>query len=314
MDITLSAAYLSKLTGIGESELIAKLTQKGEDDKLSLLPSDKIQSTIDGLVTTKFRTVGENRYRQGKVEALTGLEKSVLEKFGITSDKRGLELIEEVLADRRQKWQENAGRKEITEDDIRGHELYLRDIQAVKDKLVPITEQLKALKEEYDGYKETVAFEKHSNEVLAHVATWFDGQKFKLSEDKKMAQQQRQFFLNAINPKSFQKVELSNGDHTFHVLGPDGKVQEDGQFNPLTIGAHLDSMAPYERHAVDPDKKGGNLKSITYSGTPGQLPAGVSIPTFNDQAEMLRYIQDPDIDMDTKQAAMQKWEASQTKQ
>lgn len=133
-------AFLGKTSNM-PAETVASLFTKNEDgtedlnDKaLDILlkdHADAVQAAKD-----KEKTMFDNGYKKAQVEVLSKLEKEISDKFEVKSDKKGIELIEEIVTVKTKV-------PELDEDKIKVHPVFTK---AEK-------EYQKKLKEQEDLYK-----------------------------------------------------------------------------------------------------------------------------------------------------------------
>lgn len=114
-------AYLKATLGMEEAEASKLFKDEGSpvDNALEILK----QRDVDRIKTLKdaATTAHEKGYSKAKGEVLTQLETDLKTKHGITSEKKGIELVEEVISVAAQK---KAGSPDPTDDQIKRHPLY----------------------------------------------------------------------------------------------------------------------------------------------------------------------------------------------
>ena len=147
---------LTKTLNRSEQEVIELLYQKDDKDELILkdgavdeileLDSARVVNIKKNAPVPKERL--DNEYKRGVKEGLKELESTVKEKYSIDSEKLGIELIDELLADKSKKIK-------ITDDDVKKHPLYL-DLE--KSRVAKA--EFDALKGEYDEFKTNIEKDK----------------------------------------------------------------------------------------------------------------------------------------------------------
>lgn len=161
----------------------------------------------------------QDGFKKAKSEVLTEFEKGLKDKFGIESDKTGLELVEELVS----KKSEGGQGGDITEDAIKRSRVF-QDMES------NLKNQIKTAKTEYeakineiqDGYKAEKTFSNVSQKALQI----FNGLNPILPQNKAVADNQVKFFVNSLKDFKFDVQ-----DERIVVMDKDGKVIEDGHGN-----------------------------------------------------------------------------------
>lgn len=253
--------YVSKALNIPKDGVAALIynadgTELNEDALSVLMDKQKVFVKKWKDDTSKF----DQGYNKAKAETLKEFEKTLREKFEIDSDKSGLELIEEYVDGIRSK----AGSKDVTDDDVKKHKLFLDTIAENKRQLKAATDTANA---EVEKLKATYAQEKTFANVTTKALEILEGKKPILSQDPAKAARQKQLLLNELKQFSFE-VQGEGEDARIVVL-KDGKVHENKlghaiEFDELvntTSDLYYDFEAADDRSAAgDPNKKGGDNK------------------------------------------------------
>ena len=161
----------------------------------------------------------QDGFKKAKSEVLTDFEKGLKEKFGIESDKTGLELIEEVVS----KKSEGGQGGDVTEDAIKRSKVFQDMESNLKKQVTTVkTEYETKINEIQDGYKAEKTFSNVSQKALQI----FNGLNPILPQNKTVADNQVKFFVNTLKDFKFDVQ-----DERIVVMDKDGKVLEDGHGN-----------------------------------------------------------------------------------
>ena len=161
----------------------------------------------------------QDGFKKAKSEVLTDFEKGLKEKFGIESDKTGLELIEEVVS----KKSEGGQGGDVTEDAIKRSKVFQDMESNLKKQVTTVkTEYETKINEIQDGYKAEQTFSNVSQKALQI----FNGLNPILPQNKTVADNQVKFFVNTLKDFKFDVQ-----DERIVVMDKDGKVLEDGHGN-----------------------------------------------------------------------------------
>lgn len=190
-------------------------------------------------------------YNKGKSESLSAFEKSFKDKFEFESEKSGVELIEEYVESVRAK----AGTKEITDDDVKKHKLFLdRDAQYRADLKKAKDDAAAELNKVQATYKQ----EKTFAEVQKKALEILDSKKPILSSDATKAQRQKLLLLNDL--KGFTFDIQGEGDDARIVVMKDGKVYEDNLGHAIEFDTLVNEKSDlyYDFEAADNRSAAGN--------------------------------------------------------
>ena len=161
----------------------------------------------------------QDGFKKAKSEVLTDFEKGLKEKFGVESDKTGLELVEEVVS----KKSEGGQGGDVTEDAIKRSKVFQDMESNLKKQITTVkTEYETKINEIQDGYKAEQTFSNVSQKALQI----FNGLNPILPQNKTVADNQVKFFVNTLKDFKFDVQ-----DERIVVMDKDGKVIEDGHGN-----------------------------------------------------------------------------------
>ena len=161
----------------------------------------------------------QDGFKKAKSEVFTDFEKELKEKFGLESDKMGLELVEELVS----KKSEGGQGGDITEDAIKRSKVFQDMESNLKKQITTVkTEYETKINEIQDGYKAEKTFSNVSQKALQI----FNGLNPILPQNKTVADNQVKFFVNTLKDFKFDVQ-----DERIVVMDKDGKVIEDGHGN-----------------------------------------------------------------------------------
>jgi len=183
----------------------------------------------DAARVARIRKEGKDEgHGQAKRETLEAFEKAVKEKFGIDSDKTGIELIAQLL-------EEKGKPGEITDEQVTSHRLYL-NLKEEQSKAVK--EATKALQKQFDDFKTGVENEKVNTQVEKKALEIFDGLKPILSSDPAKAAKQKEIFVKQLLAGKYR----IDGERII-LLKEDGTDLVDEHGNRIDFTKHVTDVA-----------------------------------------------------------------------
>ena len=238
----------------------------------------------------------QDGFKKAKSEVLTDFEKGLKEKFGIESDKTGLELVEELVS----KKSEGGQGGDLTEDAIKRSKVF-QDMESNLKKQIKQTEtdyQAK-INEIQDGYKAEQTFSNVSQKALQI----FNGLNPILPQNKTVADNQVKFFVNSLKDFKFDVQ-----DERIVVMDKDGKVLEDGHGNSRSFEDIVKETASglFEFKANNGGSGSGN--GGQGQGGSGSSYAGNVPKTFE---ELEKVMSDTSISIEDRSNIMAEYEKAQ---
>ena len=277
---------LAKTLNLGDGE-IAELIKDGEGVKesdviqkildLDVQRVEKIKTSVDG--KEKF----QEGYKKGKEESLSKLEKQIKEKYGIQSEKLGVELVEEIIT-------ENSKPVETDEETVKRSKTY-------QDLETRLKGELKTQKETYEQQIADINSQTQREKTLSvankKALDIFAGLEPVLPTSKQVADNQIGWFL-----KSMEEYDFDVQDDRIVVM-KDGKVVQDGHGNSRTFDDIVKEKAGKffefkKNNGSGNDGGGGNPPAVNPDG----YPEGVQKPKNLD--ELTAILNDPAIDSKAK--------------
>lgn len=238
----------------------------------------------------------QDGFKKAKSEVLTDFEKGLKEKFGIESDKTGLELVEEVVS----KKSEGGQGGDVTEDAIKRSKVFQDMESNLKKQITTVkTEYETKINEIQDGYKAEQTFSNVSQKALQI----FNGLNPILPQNKTVADNQVKFFVNTLKDFKFDVQ-----DERIVVMDKDGKVLEDGHGNSRSFEDIVKETASglFEFKANNGGSGSGN--GGQGQGGSGSSYAGSVPKTFE---ELEKVMSDTSISIEDRSNIMAEYEKAQ---
>jgi len=169
-------------------------------------------------------------HKKGLSEGASKIEKEIAEKYGVKSDKLGIELIDEVIASK------STSGTEIDEEKIKLHPAF---VKVVDD----LNKQLKNKDKEWDEkFKQrdlALAKENLFKEVVSKAKSTVLGLKPILPKDAAKAEKQMELLVAELSKLGFNKTE----DGKDFILEKEGKPVEDAHGNRINFESYVKSTA-----------------------------------------------------------------------
>ena len=238
----------------------------------------------------------QDGFKKAQGEILTKFEKDLKEKFGLESDKMGLELVEEVVS----KKSEGGQGGDLTEDAIKRSKVFQDMESNLKKQITTVkTEYETKINEIQDGYKAEQTFSNVSQKALQI----FNGLNPILPQNKTVADNQVKFFVNSLKDFKFDVQ-----DERIVVMDKDGKVLEDGHGNSRSFEDIVKETASglFEFKANNGGSGSGN--GGQGQGGSGSSYAGNVPKTFE---ELEKVMSDTSISIEDRSNIMAEYEKAQ---
>ena len=238
----------------------------------------------------------QDGFKKAKSEVFKDFEKELKEKFGLESDKMGLELVEELVS----KKSEGGQGGDLTEDAIKRSKVF-QDMESnlKKQNTTVKTEYETKINEIQDGYKAEQTFSNVSQKALQI----FNGLNPILPQNKTVADNQVKFFVNTLKDFKFDVQ-----DERIVVMDKDGKVLEDGHGNSRSFEDIVKETASglFEFKANNGGSGSGN--GGQGQGGSGSSYAGNVPKTFE---ELEKVMSDTSISIEDRSNIMAEYEKAQ---
>ena len=240
----------------------------------------------------------QDGFKKAQGEILTKFEKDLKEKFGLESDKMGLELVEELVS----KKSEGGQGGDLTEDAIKRSKVF-QDMESNLKKQIKQTETdfQNKINEIQDGYKAEQTFSNVSQKALQI----FNGLNPILPQNKTVADNQVKFFVNTLKDFKFDVQ-----DERIVVMDKDGKVLEDGHGNSRSFEDIVKETASglFEFKANNGGSGSGNGGQQGQGGSGSSSYAGNVPKTFE---ELEKVMSDTSISIEDRSNIMAEYEKAQ---
>ena len=238
----------------------------------------------------------QDGFKKAKSEVFKDFEKELKEKFGLESDKMGLELVEELVS----KKSEGGQGGDVTEDAIKRSKVFQDMESNLKKQVTTVkTEYETKINEIQDGYKAEQTFSNVSQKALQI----FNGLNPILPQNKTVADNQVKFFVNSLKDFKFDVQ-----DERIVVMDKDGKVLEDGHGNSRSFEDIVKETASglFEFKANNGGSGSGN--GGQGQGGSGSSYAGNVPKTFE---ELEKVMSDASISIEDRSNIMAEYEKAQ---
>ena len=238
----------------------------------------------------------QDGFKKAKSEVFKDFEKELKEKFGLESDKMGLELVEELVS----KKSEGGQGGDLTEDAIKRSKVFQDMESNLKKQITTVkTEYETKINEIQDGYKAEQTFSNVSQKALQI----FNGLNPILPQNKTVADNQVKIFVNSLKDFKFDVQ-----DERIVVMDKDGKVLEDGHGNSRSFEDIVKETASglFEFKANNGGSGSGN--GGQGQGGSGSSYAGNVPKTFE---ELEKVMSDTSISIEERSNIMAEYEKAQ---
>lgn len=213
------------------AELLKEADGVNEENILSsLLTEDAARVTI--LKTPKSGETYNDGYAKAKKEVLTDLENQIKTAHGIQSDKKGVELIDEIITAK----SSNGGKDgEITDDVVKRHPAF---IQMEKDFKKQVSDKEKELETKTKEYETSISKISTFTNVKSKADGIFQALKPILPKNAKVAQNIKNQFYKELEGYDFE--QQADGSY---LVSKDGKRLEDGHGHSRDFNEIIESIA-----------------------------------------------------------------------
>lgn len=221
------AGELQELVGKPDADLTA-------DDVTNI--STKVKTRYSDTITSINKTNNlklDEKFKAGQRTKAEEIEKLLKEKFEVESDKTGSDLVDELVVEVAKSVSKKTGEK-VTDDDIRKHPYYLKKEQEWKQ---TVKVEKEAAEKKVNELTTAHAREKIFDKVAKQALTFFEGMNPILSENPKIAQAQKESFVDKFRNLEFQEVEGKL------IPMKEGKVMTDEFNNTIEFDKLIKSVA-----------------------------------------------------------------------
>jgi len=236
-------ALLTKTLNLSAEKVASLFNEDGSE----LLPNAlneilALNSTHVNALKTENQTYFDNGYKKAQSEVLVSKEKEVKEKFGFNSDKKGLELIEEIIIS-------EAGKKvNLQGDNVKLHPEFvkLQDELNAKIKTTETDWQSK-----FDNREKDIVKEKNLTNISKKADTLLA--QYGLPEDANLSANQKILLKFELDKYNFQP----NGDD-FIISDNEGKPVNDEHGHRITVDTLIHKIASKYWLKLDGEQRRGS--------------------------------------------------------
>jgi len=286
---------------------VASLLLEIKDDETGDLKPDALKTLLDksAVRVAAFKEAETKAYDKGvsktKAETLSKFESDLKEKYGINSDKQGIDLIEEVVT---AKIKSQGG--ELDDEKIKKSPVFLSTVERLtKEKDDAVKAEAQKLNELQTKIQKESTFKtiaEQANDVLKGLNPILP--EGKTPEGKLKAEIQISKFLKELGDDF--GFEIIDGKT---VVTKDGKVLEDVHGNRIDFKEIVKSRASELWDFKQGEQRQGTGNNNN-AGTAAGANKGYSGPAPKDSAEYSRMIGEAKT-LEEKQGIMESWESSQ---
>ncbi len=231
-------AFIGKTLNLPAEEVAALFKADGDEETFSETALDSLlkhDATRVQNFTSKSQEFFDNGYKKAQKEALTKFEKDIKEKYGVSEDKQGLDLIESVVM---AKIKAQGG--ELDEEKIKRSAVYINAVEKLnKEKEEALTQaetKYKALEKSVSSEKINSTIRSAAKEIILSLNPILP--EGKTADGKSKADIQVQKLIDELI--SSHEFEI-NGDKTLIIK--DGKALEDPHGNKVDFKKYVAEKA-----------------------------------------------------------------------
>lgn len=264
--VKILVAFVAKTTGKSEEEVSSLLIKK-EADKEDEVQETALSSLLDldksrvSIFEKKIKEQDDKGYKRGQAESLSKFENELKEKYGISDDKKGADLVESIINAKA------SSSSETDETKIKTSKVYLDTVEKLKKEK---DAAVKEWQDKYEGRENQLKKETTFKTISEKALTYLDSLNPILPSDAEKAKRWKQTLLSQLGEFEFQVKE----DGKIIVLKKDGenfKVLENEHGHAISfeqiVKEKADGLFEYKKGE---DKKGsGNSNDGDGTGDKG---------------------------------------------
>lgn len=284
----LVVAYISKTQGKTPEEVSSLLFKKEadvevlkDDAQSALFELDKNRiNSLNQKFDTERKETYDKGYNKAKAEVLGKLEDEAKSKYGITEDKRGLELIDAIVSAK-----SKSSNGEPTEDQVKSSKTYLDAVAQLKKEKA---EEVKQWTEKYESREKQLQKEATFKNISDQAVKFVKSLNPILPEDQKKADNQLGILLEQIKGFDFEVKE----DGKIVIL-KEGKVLCDEHSHPIAFEDLVKERASnLWDFKTGEDRSGTGNNNSGKGGGNGNESKGYKGPTPKSNEEYLKMLGD----------------------
>lgn len=273
MDIkALLVALLSATYKMDEAAVASLIKEDGTVTDTALQELlDKDKTRVAELSKDKGFNDG---YKKAQSEVLSKFEKELKDKYGVGSDKKGLELIADIITEK------TPAPTDLTDEQVKKHKVYLDLNESIAKQ---VADAVADKQKELDTFKSGIERKEIITGARQEALTIFDSLKPVLSSDPAKAAKQKELFLKQIEANNFRKDE--NGKYI--LLNEDGTDKTNAHGHRVNFNDYVKQTAGeyYDFQQADPKGSAGNGGNNGGGGNEGKKYVVRDEADFNKQME-----------------------------
>lgn len=257
---------------------------------------------IERLKGDNFEGTYQQAYAKAKKEVLTARETELKEKYGIDSEKTGLDLIDAIITEKSAQAAKGATPDENT---VKTSPAYIALEKQLK-KQVSDTE--KTWSEKYNALEAQRNADKVFAGVKAKAETLLKGLNPVESKNPNVAANiKNQFFAALEQGYKFETAQ----DGTVIIKDAEGNVKSDAHGHNLTLDALVKDVSS---NYYDFAENNGGANAGNENGDGKQGAYQGATPQFKTEAEVMKYATDESVPLEARNKALETWNAAQNGQ
>lgn len=243
-------AILSKTLNMDETAVASLYNEDGtiKDESTSTI----LTLDVERIKAAKPSGAGDfdKGYQKAQSEILTKKDKELMDKFGIKSDKKGVELVNEIISEQVKK-----SGVDLNDEAVKKHPLFISTVDRLtKDKEDAITAESGKLTQFQTELKRKETFNFVANKALSY----FNSLDPILYNDSTKAENQRSILIEKL--EGFYEYDIQ-GEKI--IVLKDGKILEDEHGNRIPFEKVVKQVSDkyFEYHVTTPKASPGNGKA-----------------------------------------------------
>lgn len=278
-------AFIGRTLNIPTEEVAALFKADGDKETFSETALDSLlkhDATRVQNFSSKNQEFFDNGFKKAQKEALSKFEKDIKEKFNVTEDKQGLDLIESVVM---AKIKAQGG--DLDDEKIKRSDVYLKAVERLsKEKEEAVTEattKYKTLEQKIESEKIHSTIRSSAKEIIMSLNPILP--EGKTAEGKSKADIQVERLVDELISQHQFEVK---GDKTLIIK--DGKVMEDPHGNMVDFKKFVSEKASYVWDFKEGDKRQGTGNNNDGDSNSGAIKKGYQGPAIDSSEKYMDLI------------------------
>jgi hypothetical protein len=217
----------------------------------------------------------DNGYKKAQKEALTKLEEQIKEAFEISSESKGIDLIQEIVNTK------VSSTEGLAEEKVKVHPTFTKTVNELNKK---IKETESAWKDKYEAREKDLSKQNAFQGVKTKAKNILENLKPILPSDNTKAEKQLTWFFQELG-----QFEFDDQDGTILIM-KDGKLLEDGHGNRINFDSFIKDKAASIWDFQQGTKKEGTGNGKDGKALPADKAGSSTIKAPKDKTEFARMI------------------------